>query len=181
MPSHPTREEKMSDAFFVIGSQYYALATYCADQIYLPVAATLFHHAIEMLIKGFLAKRKTSAELKRLGHDLELLWQEFKAATGTPELARFDSTIVRLNEVELLRYPDAIVDKGFVLNVRLGTSIPIDLPGTEGMPQYLIDVSEVNAIAAAIFDAGSVPVSPYFKNTPPEMVRTLPVSLRPQE
>ncbi|MDD2943916.1 MAG: hypothetical protein PHC51_13245 [bacterium] len=177
----PTREEKMSDAFYVIGCQYFALAAYCADRMYLPIAATLYHHAIEMLLKGFLAKSKTSDDLKGLGHNLKLLWHEFKALASTAELARYDTTIIQLNDIELLRYPDSIVDKGFVLKIGLGTPIPIDLPGTEGLPQYLIDVSDVNAIATAIFKAGNVPVTPYFKNTPSEMKRTLPASLQPQE
>ena len=36
-----TRKEKLSDAFLVLGSQYFAFARYSAENVYLPVSATL--------------------------------------------------------------------------------------------------------------------------------------------
>jgi hypothetical protein len=179
MPAKPSREEKMSDTFFIMGAQYFALAEYCADAFYLPVAVTLFHHAIEMLLKGILARSKSSKELKALGHDLVALWQEFKGMAADPKLNRYDPTIMRLNDMELLRYPDTIVDKGFVLNVGRGTVGPMQMPGTEELPQYFVDVLPLEEIAVAIFVLGNVPVTPYFRNTPEAFLRTLASGLRP--
>jgi len=101
----------MSDAFLVLGSQYYVHARYSAERFYLPVCVTLFHHAIEMLLKGFLSKNKSSKELKRIGHDLVALWDLFKTTTSDKVLARFDITISRLNQMESLRYPDILLTR----------------------------------------------------------------------
>lgn len=180
MPTRPTREDRMVDAFLVLGSQYFALARYCAAQMYLPVSVTLFHHAVEMLLKGFLARSKTSRELKRFGHDLDVLWEEFKTATGDSGLARFDTTIAQLNRIELIRYPDAIVDQGYVLSVRLGPPVPVDMPGMEGTPQYLVNVSDLDEIATTVFKACQVSVTPFFKNAPQELRNSLPAALRPR-
>jgi len=181
MPDTLTREDKISEAFLVIGSQYYALARYSAEQFYLPVSVTLFHHAIEMLVKGFLSKRKATTELKRIGHDLETLWEMFKSESNIKELARFDTAISHLNRVEILRYPESIVDDGFALNLRIGTPIPLVLPGTEKLPSYSVDVSDLDEIATAVFKSCNVPVTPYFKDAPTELKNALPLSLTPQE
>lgn len=174
-----SKNEKTRDAFFVLGSQYYALARYCADQFYLPVGITLFHHAIELLLKGYLSESKTSYQLKRIGHNLENLWGLFRDIFQDNTLNKYDNAIHRLNQVEDLRYPDLIVEEGYVLNVRLGTPIPLHLPGTETLPRYDIDVSALDEIVSAIFSLGNIPTTPYFKNTPIELQNTLPYSLRP--
>jgi hypothetical protein len=166
MPDTLTREDRISDAFLVIGSQYYVLARYSAGQFYLPVSVTLFHHAVEMLLKGYLSKRMTLAELKRIGHDLVTLWNRFMSDANAKELSRFDTTISHLDRVEMLRYPESMVDDGFALNVRIGTPIPLVLPGTEELPSYSVDVSDLDEIATAIFKACNVPVTPYFRDAP---------------
>ncbi len=87
------RSEKISDAFLVLGSQYYAHARYSVQFFYLPVSGTLFHHAIEMLLKGYLSKKMTLAELKSAGHSLVVLWELFKTEVTDLSLVRFDGTI----------------------------------------------------------------------------------------
>ncbi len=180
METKPTQNEKARDAFFVLGSQYYSIARYCANQFYLPVCVTLFHHAIEMLLKGYLSENKNLNELKNIGHNLEDLWNLFKTISQGNSLNKFDSIINKLNQVEDLRYPDLIVNQGFILNIRLGTPTPLVLPGTENLPQYNIDVSALDEIATIIFTLGKIPVTPYFKNTPVELQSSLPKSLRPR-
>jgi len=86
----------------------------------------------------------------------------------------------KLNQVEDLRYPDLIVEKGYILSIRLGPPTPLALPGTENLPQYNIDVSALDEIATTIFTLGNIPVTPYFKNTPVELQSSLPNSLRPK-
>jgi len=182
MPKNHSREEQMKDAFLVLGSQYYVHARYSAERFYLPVCVTLFHHAIEMLLKGFLSMSTSSNELRRIGHNLIALWELFKTTTSNIELSRFDITISRLNQIESLRYPDIIVDEGYVLNVRYGSPTPpLDLPGTEGLKQYFVDVSELDEIVTVIFDECKVSTTPYFKNAPTELKVALPSTLYPKD
>jgi len=182
MSNNYTRNEKMSDAFLVLGSQYYAHARYSAQFYYLPVCVTLFHHAIELLLKGFLSKRKSSSDLKKMGHNLVALWEQFKAETGNPALTNFDKTIRLLDQVELLRYPDSIVDDGFALHISLTTpSSPIRIPGTEELPQYNVTVRDLDTIAVEIFEACNVATTLYFKDAPTDFKNALPSSLRPKD
>ena len=179
MAAEPSHQEKMRDAFLVIGSQYFAHARYASQVFYLPVSATLFHHSIEMLLKGYLSRHKSSAELKKAGHSLTELWDLFKEHVGDKTLSRFDATIKELDKVELLRYPDAIVDEGYVLHVSLGKPvIPLAFPGMEKVPNYYVDVSDMDAIAAEIYKACVVSPVPYFKGAPTDFLMALPPTLR---
>jgi hypothetical protein len=143
------------------------------------VSATLFHHAIEMLLKGCLSLRKSSSELKNMGHDLIDLWHHFKADTGDTALSSFDGAIKELDKVELLRYPDAIVDEGYVLHVSLGRPpTPLAFPGMEEVPNYHIEVSDMDAIAAKVFEACAVNPALYFSGAPREFLMAIPPGLR---
>ena len=131
-----------------------------------------------MLLKGYLSATKSSIALRRIGHDLNGLWQEFKREVNDQGLSQFDRTIRELGKVELLRYPDSIVDDGYALHVSLGQPAPpIEFPGMELVPQYSVEVSELDAIAAAIFDACQVAPEPHFKAAPTEYLNALPPSL----
>ena len=175
------RSDKLSDAFLILGSEYYAIARYSASVSYTPIYATMFHHAIEMLIKGYLIQSCTSDELKKVGHNLHKLWMMFKAKTGDTALLQYDATVSYLDRTEILRYPDAIVDQGFILNVRLGIPEPLDLPEMSNPPQYFVNVSDIDNIALAIFTACSVNQRLYFRNTPTEFKNTLPLSFVSRE
>jgi hypothetical protein len=177
MSNKISREDKISDAYLVIGSQYYVLARYCAEINIQPVGVTLFHHAIEMLLKGFLSKQMTKDELKRIGHNLDILWDKFMMISNSKESNSFNNVIPYLNKVEDLRYPDAMIDEGFLLNIRIGTPIPLDLPGTNNLPNYSIDVLDIDDIVSTVFSACKIPVDIYFKDIPRELSRCLPSSL----
>ena len=138
----------------------------------------MFHHAIEMLIKGYLVRSHTPYELRNVGHRLSNLWSMFKLATGDAKLTRYDKTISDLDRVELLRYPDAMVDEGFILKVRLGVPASEEIPSTSVEPQYFVNVSDLDDIALAIFNVCNVNPKACFKNTPTELMRTLPQNFR---
>jgi len=179
MCTNGARSDKMSDAFLVLGSEYYALARYSAQAFFMPICATMFHHALEMLLKGYLIRTHTSAELKAAGHNLSVLWSTFKASTPGPALARFDTTISRLDRVESLRYPDAIVDEGFTLHVSIGSHSPLSLPGTGELPQFYVDVHDIDALALSVFAACAVSPAAYFQGTPAELANALPRDFMP--
>ncbi len=181
MKSQVQRSEELSSVFLELGCQYYSVARYCASVFFMPICATMFHHAIEMLIKGYLVKSYSSTDLKKVGHDLEKLWSMFKSATGDKSFSRFDKTIRDLDRVELLRYPDSMVDKGFVLNVRIGVPSPARFPGLESQPQYFVNVSDLDDIALSIFDTCKVNPKAGFKNTPTELMMTLPQNFKSWE
>ena len=180
MTAGTTREERASDAFLVLGSQYFVHARYSIQYFYRPVSVTLFHHAIEMLLKGFLAQTMTLEELKKEGHGLTRLWDLFKTKADAASLGRYDGAIARLDRVEKLRYPDSIVDEGYALHASLGPiPSPIDIPGTEALPKYDVNVSDLDAIATQIYAACAVSPVPYFNSAPEALKIALPPAFRP--
>jgi hypothetical protein len=87
-----------------------------------PTAANLLHHAIEMALKGALAKKGMDLKaLKRLNHNLSRIWQEFTAQYGI-DGSTFDGVIAELQKFETIRYPDEIVKQG--LNSLIGWGKP---------------------------------------------------------
>ena len=71
MKTKVQHNDELSSVFLELGCQYYVVARYCASVFFMPICATMFHHAIEMLIKGYLVRSHPSPDLKKAGHDLE--------------------------------------------------------------------------------------------------------------
>ena len=106
------------EQFLKLGFQYYVAARYAFAAHLLPVCGNLFHHAIEMFIKGchFHAEME-EAEVKRklkdlgkkeFGHKLILLWVSLKNlhSKSHDNLNFFDDTIEKLDKFWDIRYPN---------------------------------------------------------------------------
>ena len=76
-----------------------------------PIYGNLLHHAVEMFLKTALVGVVRSEEMrsKRYGHDLEKLWQRFKAKEADPALDIFDATISDLNPFEVAFVADDLL------------------------------------------------------------------------
>src|SRR5258707_6771365 len=74
----------MTDHLFIsAGMHYYVAGRYAVFAGLNPTAANLLHHAVEMALKGALAKKSMDLKaLKRLNHDLPEIWREFTAQHG---------------------------------------------------------------------------------------------------
>src|SRR5262249_13702975 len=94
---------------FFVGNpcQYYGAARFAVHAGCIPVCGNLFHHAVEMLLKGGLAKKRklSLSELKKRGHKLKVLWREYKLDFPDPALKRHDKAISLLDKFEAIRYP----------------------------------------------------------------------------
>ena len=76
------------------GCEYYKTARFAHDAACWSVFGNLFHHAIEMMLKGGLAKRgKSSDDLKAMRHNLKKLWRCYKEEFPDSTLGRHDKTI----------------------------------------------------------------------------------------
>lgn len=128
--------------FFTHGTQYYVSARFAVTAALAPVSGNLFHHAVEMLIKGALCEHLDESQRKRLGHDLIPLWGAFKSQVSDPKLDRFDRVIEELDRFEDIRYPAPIVAKGMLCEFSFD---PIE-PGVSGVypdpktPRYMLRV-----------------------------------------
>jgi hypothetical protein len=111
-PSHGS-SVNMTDHLFISASMhYYVAGRYAVYAGLNPTAANLLHHAIEMALKGALAKKGVELKaLKRLSHDLPKIWREFTTQYGI-DSSTFDGVIAELQKFETIRYPDEIVKQG---------------------------------------------------------------------
>ena len=145
----PVDPSKLSQELIERGLQYYVSGRYATIAGYLPVAANLYHHAIEMLLKGSLAKTHTEARIRSLHHNLKRAWRLFKAGAKDPTLDKLDSTVAQLNKFEDLRYPN--MRHGMFVVIYFGPE-PEEPRGVGGERYYKISATEVDELVKAIFD-----------------------------
>jgi hypothetical protein len=164
------------DEFFTYGSQYYVSARYAVLAGLMPVAGNLHHHAIEMLLKGALAKSMSSEDLQfKLGHRLrKKIWKEFKKRAANPALAKFDPVIKELDKFETIRYPDLFIKKGalVVFDVTKAGVIHRDFPN-RSEPQYGLCLEEIDELVVAIFDVAGKNQKVFLNFMKPEAMQFL--------
>ena len=78
----------LSNAF-----EYYAAARFAVYAQRVGVCGNIAHHAVEMFLKGGLARYRTLSELRAMGHNLKRIWRAFKTDFPDPALCRHDRTI----------------------------------------------------------------------------------------
>jgi hypothetical protein len=88
-----------------LGVQYYASARHAFICSFHPVAANLFHLAVELLLKAGLAQELSEKELQEIGHWLPKAWEKLKERANDSSLCAFDKTIAELDRWERVRYP----------------------------------------------------------------------------
>ena len=142
--------ERPEDIFLRLGFDYYVAARFAARAGLLPVSGNLFHHAIEMFLKAWLSRTLDLAELKKLGHRLDTLWDRFKADFPQTELGEFHDTIAALHDFERIRYPEDIL--------KMGAGIVIDwnskshTSGSTQVPHYGIVVHDIDRLVSKILE-----------------------------
>jgi hypothetical protein len=137
--------------------QYYATARFAMHAQCMPVCGILFHHTVEMLLKGGLAQQRELCELEKMGHRLKKLWRAFKEDFPDPGLIRHDTTISRLDKFDAIRYPDDILKYGMGTTAQWrGPAAEVITHGGIQTPrQYVIVVSDIDDLIADVFKISS--------------------------
>jgi len=173
-----SRKECISDAFFVLGSQYYAVARHSAEEFVSPLAGTLYHHAIEMLLKGALSRQMSITELRDLGHNLVNLWRAYKSEYPQSNLAQHDLVIEKINRFEKIRYPDSIVNDGMRVGIKIGGQGPAlvnQIPGNA--PKYEVNTERIDNVIRAIFESSNTRSDIYLGQIPEVYRKLFPETL----
>ncbi len=152
--------------YFKLGTQYYLAARSATFAGCFPVAGNLFHHAVELYLKGDLATDLSRARLKAYGHNLRRLWTAYKTKHRTVDLSRHDLHISQLHKFEKIRYPDAITDKGMFGTIAIAR--PATAPSmwsADGAvpPSYHLVVNDVDEIVRTIFNTTSLNPDFFFR------------------
>jgi hypothetical protein len=153
------RAERLRAEYINFGFQYYLLGRCGVAAQANPVAGNLFHHAIEMLLKGGLIAHTTESKRIELGHKLPRIWKAFKAHYDPAnQLARFDALMRGLHKYEDIRYPEKIVQHGMASSFQFGSGPPPKASGkvSRNLRTLHLAVGEVDALVKAICVACSV-------------------------
>ena len=138
---------------------YYVAGRYAVHARFNIIAGNLCHHAIEMFLKGNLVPTLGRDVLKnKFIHKLPKIWEAFKSEIGDPSLDRFDETILKLQEFDVIRYPDKVVDQGAQITVTIGGP-PGTGPATglgANVPSYDLVLGDIDELVRTIFDVCSV-------------------------
>lgn len=145
--------ESPQKEYFTIATHYYIAARYAFFSGLIPTAGNLFHHAIEMYLKGYLSPHLGESKRKNLGHSLKRIWRAFKRSVKDPALDEYDTAIKLLDRFESIRYPEKSVREGFEVHFSLVTPNPPS-SGPYAMPasqRYDVVLHQIDNLVATIF------------------------------
>jgi len=151
--------------YFRLATQYYAAARGGVFAGCGTVAGNLFHHAVELYLKGDLSTGLSRVQLTKYGHNLRKLWSAYKRKHSSSPLSSFDATINALHKFEAIRYPNAIAAKGMFYGLPITRpDPPLAFKVTSGStpPTYLLVVNEVDELIRGLLVASSVNPGFYF-------------------
>lgn len=148
-----TEEKKQKKNWFDLATQYYVSARFAAFASLLPTCGNLYHHALEMYLKGYLFPTVNTEKLKtKYHHNLKSLWDKFKLEISDPTtLGRFDNIISELHKFEEIRYE---IPHGMTSKIVFGNNLPESFKKLEA--KYNLDVHELDQLVAVIFEKSSI-------------------------
>jgi hypothetical protein len=139
------------------GMQYYVAARSAAWAGLLPVCGNLYHHAVEMFLKGGLSQTQSLKTLKVLSHKLTDIWEAFKAEfPSSVGLQQFDAAIADIADFEEIRYPDKILKNGaqMLVDWESAPSQPAQM-STPSPKMYKLNASDMDRLISEILVASS--------------------------
>ncbi|MEW5799278.1 MAG: hypothetical protein AB1728_09750 [Bacteroidota bacterium] len=149
--------------FFRLASSYYITARFALFNDILLVSANLFHHSIEMFLKGLLSPNLSLDALKKMNHNLSGLWTNLKSNHPSENLNTFDSIIIELDKFEGLRYPDKVLQAEIIIMDKLADERGILLSGTnDGDLRYRLYLDEIDRLIKRLFVLGNLSPSNLF-------------------
>ena len=143
--------ETVRQDFYRYGFQYYVAGRFAVIAQFMPVAANLLHHAIEMLLKGELGEKQR----RNMRHDLTQLWPAYKKQMAAEDtLVSFDAIIETLNKFEEIRYPDAPGSMKCRFTLEKAAETEIDALQNDGRSDrvYELFLGDIDALVAAILE-----------------------------
>jgi hypothetical protein len=118
----------------------------------MPIDGILFHHAIEMLLKGGLLQKRTLSDVEEMRHWLKKMWRAFTEDLPEPQLKRHDGTISSLAKYHHLHYWD-VASAGMTSQWERPAQ-PVITYGTGKSPkQFGLVVSDIDDLVVDILKA----------------------------
>lgn len=167
-----TDPQEVGRLFFDRANQYYIVGRFSILCQLSPVGMNLLHHAVEMYLKGALARKLSLGELRELRHGLRDAWKQFKIEFSARPLDAFDSAIQALDRFEELRYPNSVLKKGMSVQIARSRGDLVRAKGNaRRSSRYELSLEEIDKLVKTIFDTTGV--SPSFFQWPEEAAQYL--------
>lgn len=135
---------------FEFGYQYYIASRFATLAQFRPVAGSLAHHAVELLLKCCLSTNDTPAKIRAYrntySHGLSELWREFRKRNTDPTLAAYDAIVDTLNRFEKVRYPETLINKGGRLLMGLAEPDQPTSTSTLNVPTYELYLPQIDRL-----------------------------------
>ena len=152
----PRDVEELKDDYFFKASDYYVTGRFAYLTWATDVCGNLFHHSIEMFLKGQLLLTMTKKDVRALDHSLPRIWRVFKTKVPDPRLKPYNRTIENIHAFESMRYPDSNTARGMLIHWEV-TRASLDTlkPGgdkTRGLPKYVIALEEIDRLVLLLLE-----------------------------
>lgn len=139
-------------------TQYNASGRFATLNAMVPGCGNLLHHAVEMYLRGSLARHSDLHELKNLGHDLKKIWCRTKSAYLNVDTKSFDVTIEKLDRFERIRYPDELIKEGAIVQIDIHRNewLPSREKETRREPMYNFVLEDIDELVKVDFEFASL-------------------------
>jgi hypothetical protein len=147
--------------YLQLAVQYHIAARYAAFSRFSYACGILFHHAVEMYLKGYLRLTLSDKQLRQLGHNLTRTWKKFKKAISQTGPNPFDETIKTLDKHESLRYPEGMLISGttavtMLIDFSRSASSQSSVSTTNKTTDFRLHVGDLDALAKFILEQSHV-------------------------
>ena len=143
--------------FFRLGTHYYVAGRFAALSGLFPMTGNLLHHAVEMYLKGALVRLIGLDALRDLSHDLNRIWNEYKARLSSADASSFDGPVAELHRFERLRYPETVLRDGMDASFTIFREQRVEIFGPDGpLHPYSLVLEDIDALVKAIFAGAGV-------------------------
>jgi hypothetical protein len=139
--------------------EYHITARFSAFSGLSNVCGILFHHAMEMYLKGYLCLKLDVKQLTNFGHNLSKSWKAFKRDFAGSGLERFDETIRALDQHESLRYPERVAPAGamtVIINISKPKGSQISNSKLNKGRQFNLVVDDLDDLAKLILEKSKI-------------------------
>jgi hypothetical protein len=168
VPTQAQRDDSERSGYWIhaieYGLDYYVAGRFATAHYFSPVSANILHHAVELLLKACLAHDDPLDRIRAYGrypsqggygHDLKLLWRDFKARRSTPVSGEFDAVIEGLHAFEDIRYPETLVRDGATISIGLFETQgpPILTNGQIPADLYALQLPQIDRLMGLLFAA----------------------------
>jgi hypothetical protein len=162
----PPDPQDLQYEYFRTALEYYIAARFSALSFFMPMSGVMFHHAIELYLKGLLCPVLNEKKRTNLGHNLRRAWKKYKSLTMDASLSRFDDRVAELDRHWGVRYPDEIIRHGIRAGIGFEKSPSAVASGGGSPPRYVLMVEELDELTAVLWKKAGLNIKAFMPSSP---------------